>query len=230
MDWHLCCIATDFGHQRRHTIAIAIHVCSWFVAVAVGNNSMRYEELRKCGKEREREKQKGSCNRASMQHTLRKIQTPSMCCRCQLGRSTNRPTYLPGACCRLTATAICPWPVSLDCLSLCLSIHLSVLPSVLLSAIYLPWGYSWSWRQLWCARLTPWVQSLAPFEACPCRTTNSVAFVRRRRPQLHMDDDDDDDECVWFATENGPNAKRIECNCMQTHPLLWGISVYNLLS
>lgn len=55
MDWHLCCIATDFGHQRRHTIAIAIHVCSWFVAVAVGNNSMRYEELRKCGKERERE-------------------------------------------------------------------------------------------------------------------------------------------------------------------------------
>lgn len=126
MDWHLCCIATDFGHQRRHTIAIAIHVCSWFVAVAVGNNSMRYEELRKCGKEREREKQKGSCNRASMQHTLRKIQTPSMCCRCQLGRSTNRPAWLPPG--RLLPSN-CNCNLSLACLAR-LSVSVSVYPSL----------------------------------------------------------------------------------------------------
>lgn len=184
--------------------------------------------MKSCGSVAKRER-----DRASMQHTLRKIQTPSMCCRCQLGRSTNRPSCLPPgrllpSNCNCNLSLACLARLSV-CLCVCLSISLSCrlsccLPSICHGVTVEVGGNSGApgWR-LECNRL----HLLKRVRVAP--PTASLLFVEGGPSCIWMTMTMTTN-CVWFATENGPNAKRIECNCRQAHPLLWGISVYDLLS
>lgn len=144
--------------------------------------------MKSCGSVGERES-RGSWTEL-LCNTLRKIQTPSM-----LSLSVKKEHE------QACLPAICPWPVSLDCVPVCLSIRLSVLPSVALS-VYLPWGYT----------VEVGGNSGAPGWRLECNRLHLLKRVRVAPPTASLLFP----SCIWMtmatdwlcmvATENGPNA------------------------
>lgn len=136
------------------------------------------------------------------------------CCRCQLGRSTNRPACLqsvPGLSRSTVCLSVC-LSVSLSCrLSLCLSICHGVTQLKLEATLVRPVD------ALSAIACTFWSVSVSHHQQR--RFCSPVAYGWRWRRI----------DCVW-SQQKMAQMPRIECNCRQTHPLLWGISVYSLLS
>lgn len=145
------------------------------------------------GEKRERER-RGSWTEL-LWNTLRKIQTPSMLSLSV--RKEHEQACLPA--CRLTVTAICPWPVSLDYVPVCLSVSLSCRLSLCLSI---------------CHGVTVEVggNSGAPGWRLECNRLHLLKRVRVAPPTASLLFP----SCIWMtmttdwlrtvATENGPNA------------------------